>query len=118
MFKLQNILRHRLLQIGLTEEDILTQINEYKDEARDYLSLVLPDIIINESQKKILIDTYIQYKLFSMIEMDGIVEDKKEHLDMLVEKILENEKDKRRRQKELKELEKDNKLNTKRIMVF
>lgn len=115
MFKLQEVLKHRLYQLGLTDDDILNQITEYEQEARDYISLVLPNIKLTDGQLKVVIGAYVQYKLFSMVEMEGLVIDKKEYFDRIIDKIIENENNKIAQEKELKEVKT---RNSKRIMVF
>lgn len=112
MFKLPKMLKHRLIQFGLSQEEIDTQIQEYQMEAGDYLSLVIPEVVLTPNQTDILTDAYIQYKLFAMIELEGLVADKKQFLSELISTIKENYYDKKSEEKEKK--------NTKnqRIKVF
>lgn len=111
MYELSPILRDRLIGIGLTNDEIDRKIEEYRFQAREYFSLVLSDIELTENQLNILTENYIQYKLFSMIEMESLVEDKKATISELVDAIKENHRN-------MKVNEDNKKNNTKRIMVF
>lgn len=85
MYKLPTVLKNRLLDYEFTEESINESIKKYKQETRDYLSLVLLDFSkITQAQLEILEDIYIQYKLFSVVEAEALVEDKKQALDEMI----------------------------------
>lgn len=93
MFSLSPILKRRLIQYGLSEQEIQNKIEEYVGETRDYVSLVLPNFILTDGQLKIITDNYVQYKLFSMLEMETFVEDKRIFLDSIIESIKRDKKE-------------------------
>lgn len=91
MFNLTPILKKRLLQYGLDESEIQNRIDEYVGETREYISLVLPNYKLTDGQIKIIMDNYVQYKLFSMLEMESFVEDKRLFLDNIINTIKETD---------------------------
>lgn len=111
MYSLSPILKKRLIQYGLNEDEIQTKIKEYVGETRDYVSLVLPNFLLTEGQLKIITDNYVQYKLFSMLEMETFVEDKRIFLDSIIDSI-------KRDKKESMENNINQKAQNKGLMVF
>lgn len=93
MFSLSPVLKKRLVQYGLSEDEIQSKIKEYIGETRDYVSLVLPNFILTDGQLKIITDNYVQYKLFSMLEMETFVEDKRIFLESIIESIKRDKKE-------------------------
>ena len=91
MLNLTPILKKRLLQYGLDESEIHNRIDEYVGETREYISLVLPNYKLTDGQIKIIMDNYVQYKLFSMLEMESFVEDKRLFLDNIINTIKETD---------------------------
>lgn len=111
MYKLPKALILRLKSLAISDEEINGLIEKYELEAREYISLMLPNLFLTDIQKEILYNTYIQYQLFSYVELENLVQDKKIFLDDMITKILENE------DKKMEE-EKKESANSKRIRVF
>lgn len=111
MYQLPVSLTKRLRQLGIDEEEKERLIIKYSEEAKEYIALMLPNFNLSDKQVNILSEAYIQYQLFSYVELESLVEDKKNFLETVIEKIRENkENDSNLNIKENK--------NKKRIRVF
>lgn len=110
-YKLSDMLRLKLKKLGLSDQDIEMKIIEYEEEAVVFINMRLGAIQLEEKQVELLSNNYIQYQLFSFLEMESFVADKRDFLENLIEDIIKNEKEKDINKKE------KNRSNT-RIKIF
>ena len=107
-YKLPQVLKARLMKLGLTQEQINENIESYGEEARVYIELKLEGYTLTEEQITLIKKNYIQYKLFADLEMESFVEDKRLFIERLIKDIKENKE----------ELKEEKKSEAKGIMVF
>ncbi|WP_068449154.1 hypothetical protein [Caviibacter abscessus] len=89
--ELPEALKLRLKDLGYTEVMIRENIEKYSKQAEQYIALRLGNsYILSDIQKEILIDNYIQYQLFAVVELDSLVEDKRIFLEHIFDEIKQN----------------------------
>ena len=90
--KVSKALNRRLEELGYTTNEINELIKKYEIQAQQYINLMLKDINIKleEGVTEILYENYIQFQLFSMVEMDDLVKDKKDFIDNTLKSIIDN----------------------------
>ncbi len=110
-YELSEMLKVRLIRLGMNETDISLKIEELKKQANAFIEMRLGDITLTEKQKEILENNYIQYELFAQLEMESFTQDKRIFLDNLIEDII-------RQYKETKKEKQEDKANNSRIRVY
>lgn len=64
-YELNEMLKVRLVRLGMNETDISFKIEELKKQANAFIEMRLGEIVLTEKQKEILENNYIQYELFA-----------------------------------------------------
>ena len=101
-YELSEMLKVRLVRLGMNETDINLKIEELKKQANAFIEM---------RQKEILENNYIQYELFAQLEMESFTQDKRIFLDNLIDDIIRQDKEKRQKQQE-------ERANNSRIRVY
>ena len=99
-YELSEMLKVRLIRLGMNETDISLKIEELKKQANAFIEMRLGEIVLTEKQKEILGNNYIQYELFAQLEMESFTQDKRIFLDNLIDDIIRQDKEKRQKQQE------------------
>ena len=89
-YELPQALEIRLNKLGYNDEKITEKITEYSEEARVYINLELEGFELKEEEIYLIKNNYIQYKLFSDVEMESLVEDKRIFIRELIVNIKKN----------------------------
>ena len=89
-YELPQALKIRLNKLGYNDEKITEKITEYSEEARVYINLELEGFELKEEETHLIKNNYIQYKLFSDVEMESLVEDKRIFIRELIANIKKN----------------------------
>ena len=113
-YKLPLALKHRLESLEYSEENIQENINKYEEQAKSYIKARVNKHILDTIDNDTLTmftENYIQYNLFALVEMEGLVEDKKIFIDELIKGINDN-------YKQDKEDEKEKNKQKRRIYVY
>ena len=91
-YELSEMLKVRLIRLGMNETDISFKIEELKKQANAFIEMRLGEIILTEKQKEILENNYIQYEIFAQLEMESFTQDKRIFLDNLIDDIIRQDK--------------------------
>lgn len=110
-YELSEMLKVRLVRLGMNETDISLKIEELKKQANAFIEMRLGEIVLTEKQKEILENNYIQYEIFAQLEMESFTQDKRIFLDNLIDDIIRQDKEKRQKQQE-------ERANNSRIRVY
>lgn len=110
-YELSEMLKVRLIRLGMNETDISLKIEELKKQANAFIEMRLGEIVLTEKQKEILENNYIQYEIFAQLEMENFTQDKRIFLDNLIDDIIRQDKEKRQKQQE-------ERANNSRIRVY
>lgn len=89
-YELPQALKDQLELLGYTSQDIDKKIGKYSEEARTYIKGELEGFEITEDEICLIRNNYIQYKLFSDVEMESMVEDKRIFLKDFINSIKKN----------------------------
>lgn len=110
-YELSEMLKVRLVRLGMNETDISLKIEELKKQANAFIEMRLGEIVLTGKQKEILENNYIQYEIFAQLEMESFTQDKRIFLDNLIDDIIRQDKEKRQKRQE-------ERANNSRIRVY
>ena len=110
-YELSEMLKVRLVRLGMNETDISLKIEELKKQANAFIEMRLGEIVLTGKQKEILENNYIQYEIFAQLEMESFTQAKRIFLDNLIDDIIRQDKEKRQKRQE-------ERANNSRIRVY